>query len=290
MSQGDMRKWLEGCRTEADLALPEFAELAGALARDPALRAAWERIRRRDAVIRSALFDVPVPEGLEDRILRRLAESSPGTGEAGDVDGSVSLPSPGEGADGRRVPHGWDKVRVSWWLVGGGVAVVLVGMLAGWWPGADPVISDEGQLVIEWIQGLDGARWRRADPPTGRFPLPRELAVRPSRWQSLVSTSGRLPVVCYDLGSAGSPALLFVALGQARPTLATSPPASPYPVQRPWQVAAWRGPAAVYVLALDAAAPRYQYERLLRRTPSIAAGRLVPGSGYLVGKVCQQGV
>lgn len=60
-----------------DLSGPEMAGLADALAGDAELRAEFDRRRGWDREIASAIRDVPVPDGLKDRLLARLAMPEP---------------------------------------------------------------------------------------------------------------------------------------------------------------------------------------------------------------------
>lgn len=64
-----------------DLSLPEMSQVRQALKEHPELALEVARRQRFDARVRGAMFDVPVPEGLEQRILSVLAQEWSQTSE-----------------------------------------------------------------------------------------------------------------------------------------------------------------------------------------------------------------
>ncbi len=58
-----------------DLALPDLHEAREALTSDPTLAIEFERRQKWDCQIAAAMQDVPIPDGLKDRLLVRLAAS-----------------------------------------------------------------------------------------------------------------------------------------------------------------------------------------------------------------------
>ena len=80
---------IEACRPGSnDLSDPGLAFLATELAARAELDDAYERLQRLDAMLAVAFKDVPVPEGLGQRILARLAAARP------PQDASVGLEQP----------------------------------------------------------------------------------------------------------------------------------------------------------------------------------------------------
>ena len=64
---------LEACRPDrGDLEDPHFAPLADRLASDPELEERLRQMQHVDAVLGAAFHDVPVPDGLQERLLARL--------------------------------------------------------------------------------------------------------------------------------------------------------------------------------------------------------------------------
>lgn len=70
---------IEACRPGSDDVSDPALDLAGPLAADPELDELYERCQRLDAQVAAVFGDVPVPEGLADRIVARLlaAERAP---------------------------------------------------------------------------------------------------------------------------------------------------------------------------------------------------------------------
>jgi hypothetical protein len=72
---------LEACRSGSDdLADPAMESLRQAMSEAPQLRSAYERLQRLDHALADAFCDVPVPDGLESRILARLKAAIPELG------------------------------------------------------------------------------------------------------------------------------------------------------------------------------------------------------------------
>lgn len=173
---------MEACRPQsADLSDPALAFLAAELAPDPALREQFERLGRFDRAVGDVLADVPVPEGLDRRILSRLARAQrehagsdglsgvakagvePGVGEADAVpskdpaaaqNSAIELPDASALASAtgmasmivpaRPVPRGPRR----WWLAASGAvaavtmaAAVVVILLAGYFRASPPSMA-----------------------------------------------------------------------------------------------------------------------------------------------------
>ena len=78
-----IREAMEACRPGSDdLEDPALVFLAEQLAADPKLGHVFERLQRLDGTVAEAFGDVPVPDGLADRITARLCHFANGLGLA----------------------------------------------------------------------------------------------------------------------------------------------------------------------------------------------------------------
>jgi hypothetical protein len=269
MNRTDLQKLMDVCRGEVDLQLEELQPLARQLAADPDVRRSWERSRRLDDSIRQALQDVPVPEGLEQRLLDRLAGSTvPGGTAKGNAAEANEVRLNGQAAECVAEPAAGPQVldsvqsarrpawRHRWVAVLASAAAILVAALVVWRP-AQPAQDNELELVQEWVERVNDAKWSSEGFPEQAFPLPAQLNVRPRRWQVLERLRGSWSVVCYELPSRGDHAWLFVARGKLPSMQANSPPPFPKSLSS-WTVGAWGGPSAVYVLAVKGGTAAYQ--------------------------------
>jgi hypothetical protein len=296
MNRTDLWKLIEVCRSEADLQLPEFRELAEQIAADPSVRLRWERSQQVDDAIRNAVRDVSVPAGLEDRILNRLAAaSSPavvpdqepehrqieaqqtGTLQTGaqhtgsqqtGVAGETRLASDVREASGMGSVTAAGPANVWRWrrrVAAMATVAILLVLVGVWWRPAPPSQRGERELAQHWLEGVNESRWQDANFPAQAYPPPVELTARLVRWQPVPRAHGSWQVVCYELASAGGRALLFVARGDASPTLSKTPPRDPAWSISPWSLAMWQGRDAVYVLAVQGGSGTFQ--RVLRVGP-----------------------
>ncbi len=125
-SRKKLRKWLEVFQPSKDSwAEAPFSAVAQVLTQDPELQKEWQRIESQDREIRNIITQTPVPKGLLERTLARLASaerevSSASTSDAGQdklvLHASPSLP----GAKGKEAPPGEEasphrgKVEAGW--------------------------------------------------------------------------------------------------------------------------------------------------------------------------------
>ncbi len=107
---------IESCRPGSDdVADAGLAYLAAALAADPELDGLYQRTQQVDAVVAGCFRDVPVPEGLRQRLLDRLEAAE--TAEPGADDQPEAVACVDEQATRRgRLPS-------RRWLLAGGLAL-----------------------------------------------------------------------------------------------------------------------------------------------------------------------
>jgi hypothetical protein len=235
-----IREAMEACRPGSDdLADPAMAFLAEKLAADPELAEAFGRLQLIDASVAEAFRDVPVPEGLADRINARLAAvrngqkaaaEAPQAGEVLAFEVASSEPVSSDRVSSepdRSEPVAWATPRLSrrWVLAGAGSLVAAASLVLGVW------LASRGPQVRELQEVCDAARSLfDADPnamgelvakvePPAAYPLGPDFDVSkfPAvRWRRISNLAGCKGVV-YDLGEPGAPrAALYVVDGGER--------------------------------------------------------------------------
>lgn len=191
-----LREMMEACRPNSDdLADPEMAVLARQLATYPELARLHGRLQRFDAALADAFRDVPVPEGLESRILARLEAESTAL--------RVPLPEPipaGPAPDSgdRSIARVSRASRRHWLLAIGGLAATAAAVLLlvfSLLPRRAPIARPEELLVfaIEWFLNESSDPGQLFDPehPSSQYPLSPSLVglvsgqVSVIRWRSL---------------------------------------------------------------------------------------------------------
>lgn len=246
-----LRMQIDACRVgEDDLALPELAELAQAVAEGGIARATFERAQSNDAVLRDAVRDVPLPAGLERRLFAALeaaTEKRPGVSHTN---------------DSRDLARFWPATLL---LVAASI-LVAIGLfnasttepLAGQtfaaaaldWRHNDQLLSGD------WKQDI--TRVRAAYPFPARS-LRRDLV--PLGWQTCGSGQFGLSGVVYNMTERGDQrAYLFVfrAQGQSVDGLMSAPHSWPLRTTGGWSVGAWADGDLVYVLLAEGEADRFQ--------------------------------
>jgi hypothetical protein len=245
---------------------PHFAAPLRQLAADPELAERVEELRRLDGVIRGAMRDVPVPEALAQRLLRRLEEAR-SENETGGLCADANLQAPPDGSPGafersasplhRRVRHG---LR---WMVSlaGAVAAALVVAI---WFRANRTEVFTPSAVLE-----EATRMFAAEPPEPAYLLAEKpappgypfghdvLEMPEARWRWVAGFLGG-KAVAYDLlGPGGSRATLYVAR-RTVDQLPSLPPDVPRPMTAGCSAAAWQQEAVLYVLVVDGDARVYR--------------------------------
>lgn len=254
------KEQLDACRPgHEDWQLPELSELATARATNPVVARIADRSHAWDEVVGSAMRDVPVPTGLESRLLAALQVPAPPAPPVEASDSSVTAtPSATTTIAGR--PQPVPPVRRTnrrLWLVTAGVcaASLLVGLLVAL-PRPAPWNS-AGDVVVHfqrWLPLVAPEHWRRNQWPTQRLPIPGD----PYAWQSLAGTWTSLPADCYDLAPPGPRAFLFVCQVPEPANLPSQLPRTATPSGDGWSLGAWRDTTGnVFVLAVEGSQARY---------------------------------
>jgi hypothetical protein len=260
MNEPNLREAIDACRpNHDDLRLSELGGLAETLQRDPQWREVFDRSRRFDALLGEAFQDVPVPEGLEARLLATAA-GVPGS----DLQRAIESPALSavvpERSPATRVPRGRWKLAVA----------VLVTVAAGLacavffsgprhrLPQPDNHFAEE---VLLWTDEIQEAEWNgdvSADALRA-YPLDRAIRALPRRWCWL-TTRYDARTLAYDVAPPGREFAYVFCMRARRPSaeLPTAPPATPFSTTGGVAIGAWQSPELVYVLAVQGGQRRYQ--------------------------------
>ncbi len=226
---------MEVCRPGSDdVADPDLAYLAACLATNPELDEAYERLQRLDAAVAKAFGEVPVPEGLAERILDRLKQADVQPAPVTPLEalqGDESVP-PGEPV--ASVPQ---KQAVSRrWVLIGGTGLVLAGsLLMALVLQGDRTVFTEAQVQEMAIRFFDTessaageGRLVVESPPPQELPIsPRVLKHSQIRWRSVAQFLGQAGVA-YDLTRPnGARATLYVIRQTVAGAPAFRPPCRP---------------------------------------------------------------
>jgi hypothetical protein len=261
---------MEACRPGSDDVLdPAMEPLRRQLADSPDLARTYQRLQRLDQALADAFRDVPVPEGLQDRILARL--------ETAGVQQSPLAASLSPDAEGVSVPK--TRSRQDWrrrWLIGAcGVAaatVLVFGALLHLRRADEFSKSDMLSLAIEHFSSdprQGGHPISGPVQPPAEFPFSRALAAVFSpgevlfsemRWRAVHGFLNR-EAVAYDLvGRRGVSATVYVATCSVG-GLTTEIPLRPMLSTGQGSASAWQEGDLLYVLVVDGGIQ--DYERFL---------------------------
>lgn len=232
-----------------------------------------EKSEHRDAKLASALRDVKIPEGLEQRLLAAVSE------DAGEVKSeSERLASVGAATnDGREgtVPAGVSRRRVLEVGLAAGVSGLLAGTGTYLWrtrPIARNRVFDE---VAASVLAKNWFRWGPMNSFTGGG-IPVQLR-RPGGWQARELSFASSATAFEMTTPGGPPAILFVL--QTSRSLPTSefplqPPAKPQRMaSKQWSLfAAWQGGDGHHLYVLAMGGGNRDYQRLFPSgsTPVVA--------------------
>ena len=274
---------IECCRPGGeDVRTPDMARLAEEIEADPALRAKYEAVQRSDSHIGRAFRDLPVPDGLQDRVLASLAWDEAGTGHLSDRevaesetdvtgDREAESPTPTEDAAVQPAAHiGRKRVtRRRWWYaaaVGTAVVVLIaVTITAITQMAADPEMSweDFRQLVKASVStAIDENGWDgnfAAAPEDRPFPSD-DFQINPIGWRQVRLGSLDDRATVYLLSDHGQSEVVLLVTRSRRVALVTEVcPSNSFPTSGNQSIGAWRWGDYLCVLVVRGPGHRQRY-------------------------------
>ena len=248
---------LEACRPGSDdLDDPHFADLARELAVDADLAGRFDRVQRVDAVVKTAFHDVPVPAGLQDRLLARLDQ------EAGRSAANAATPLvPAKRLSRRRVA--WVLATAS---VAAGVLVAVALGLRGDRLEPPAVIAERSIAFFASEAGGEGQLVAKTAAPQ-RYPFSSDLLRTPQlRWREVTDFLGSYGVA-YDLSAAGAGRATLYVVHRTDRGQSETPPDTPTWSTAGYSAAAWQSGGNLYVLVVEGDSHAYRSYLDLSRGP-----------------------
>lgn len=271
----NLREAMDACRIGGrDLGLPAMSELAEAIERDPAVRETFGRYQQLDAAIGKAFHQVPVPLGLEARLLAAVAQNDPDLGVDTELSPSrksgahrllekvISTDAPQHAAVSPRPivgKRGW-----RWLVIGSSAAVVFVvaayATVIALRP-AEPISIDEVVAdALNWTRLSQDQEWNRDLPsaPQEKYPLDHSVLGTAQQWQRIATDFDRRAVV-YDLTPPGkSRVLQFAVRTNAEFALPAVLPMTPHSTTEGLCIGVCYRDGVLYVLVVEGDEHRYR--------------------------------
>jgi hypothetical protein len=236
---------IEACRPGSDdVHASDLNDVASQLRDDPAARVAYERAQKWDAAISAAMEQVPVPEGLKERLLDRLqavASIEPAPGATVDLSSGVAVYQ-----NGSSRPR-WSRRR--WFGAAASIAAGLlmatsVGLL--WQPGAGGSVE---MLADSWRRELVPT-WQKMNRAPLDFAIPDGITASAEGWQRVGNLkSGR--GVAYRLVRDNAVRATLFVVKMSGAALPETPPLAPQSTTGGKSVGYWRRGMLVYVLVVE---------------------------------------
>ncbi|HBO45569.1 MAG TPA: hypothetical protein DD670_16895 [Planctomycetaceae bacterium] len=270
----EMIEPLEVCRAGGEAASDSASRrLAAFLAVQPEWAELHTRREQLDEVLGRAIRDVPVPEGLEERILDRLrAAASEQVGgvamESAPTLGDERVAAPA--AVGEVVKHRGTRRRLllaSAAMVAASVLVVVI--FHFWTPGGLTAAEVCDEALRRFAPASEDGHEPLSDDVLRRFPVASDVVLPPgTRWRKLDGFLGHESVAYEMTGWRGNRATLFVvSCPRAIPDLVNRVPRRSTPATGGRAVGVWQVAGRVYVLVVEG--NDRDYNALLRPRPAL---------------------
>lgn len=247
LNRKELFEALECCRPgHNDAALPGMERLALALDSSPELDRRRERLEQYDAAVAAAFHDLPMSEGLEDRLLARL-DAEPA------VEPTV-------------VPHrGRRRLLAAAATAVAVAAALLIAFFPLDWRKPETVRPVDWSMAISQfnsdIERGEFGVGQALDTAPEQYPFDSAVAAYPgTTWRPVEDFLGQSGVV-YDLPVPGMRASLYVVRRTAPGVPSLPDPCNPLLTTGNRAVGAWQDGDRLYVLVVEGDLP--QYRRLL---------------------------
>jgi hypothetical protein len=250
---------------------PDHAELAQRVEADAAIRSRYESVQAADEAVQAAFHDVPVPQGLEQRLLAAVAERESGQPSNGvsvsAVDAALSETDADPQAAPKQSPPKPKRRWLRWAGVGSAAAIVLIAV-AAWaivaMQHTPPKTVDA--LVhrsLRWVEQTLSQPWEE-QPREGvpdllvpGYPLESSLRAVPRRRQQFRDDGDT--IVAYDLAEPGQPVATQFTIQTSQefdvPSMMLS---RPLYSSGPFCVGACQRGGVLYVLVVEGDAARFR--------------------------------
>jgi hypothetical protein len=261
-------KAIEACRPQSDdLSEPDLAFLAAELAGNAQLEAAFDWVQTTDAAIGRTFRDVPVPEGLADRLLVRLAEAR-------------QLKAAKVLADAARSETAGRRFRRRWAILGvaalAAAAAIFLAFLPSLRTHALSLTEIQAKAMAQFQADLEqkpAGQPISPSAPMKAFPIsPDVVTISGVRWRDVPGLLGG-KAIAYDLRLPdGTRATLYVVrLQSGLAPLPSSPPPTPTSWTQRRSIAVWQKAAPkgslLYILAVDGGTSSYRGLLRVSRMP-----------------------
>jgi hypothetical protein len=237
----------------------EFAPGAADWARSPSAERLRERLERHDAQMTSALHDVPVPSGLDQRVLtviqQELATQPLKQKHDNYADTSTARPR-------SRMTRRAAWIGLAAAIAGAAfVAVQLLSTKKSEFTPTSLMEAAIARFVAESNQPLANHDLKDAPPA---FPISGDIMAQAARWRWIDDPWLGRRGVAYDVsvGDGAVRATLFVMQGSIDGLIESPPPNPSYPPTQGSCAAAWQSGGLVYVLVVQG--KEAEYQRFLR--------------------------
>ncbi len=250
---------IEACRPGSDdVADPALAYLAAELEADAELASLYERLQQVDGLLAAKFRDVPVPEGLQQRLLDRLAAARAERLAEADFEKAtktlaedrLEVSPPRQRRISRRVSRRWLAAGLA--LTSAAVVLVAV-TLRVLFQGTEPYTRDQVLQIAQrfFTEESPQPGFLLADPnhpPPGDYPISTDvLQPRGVQWRPISGLLDR-DGAAYDM-PGGRATLYVVRLTVA--DLPSQPPLKPGRTTGGYCTSAWQVGDLLYVLVVQ---------------------------------------